>query len=118
MELDGQSANAARVTELEEALRKTIAHIRALPLSPASYHAANAAEQVLLNAFHSSPPPCYEGIAQMVVGTPLIFASLEGRQLTLRAPDPGTMQEDHRMRHAAALRDALVRGTTITLTPR
>jgi hypothetical protein len=54
----------------------------------------------------------------MIAGAPLIMAKLEGDQLTLRSPDPGTMTEHHRKSHAAALRDALVRGTTVTLKPR
>jgi hypothetical protein len=118
MEFDQYAAGAERVAELEEALRKAVAHLRAMPLSPATYHAANAAEQVLNKEARHAPPPCFEAILHMIAGAPLIMAKLEGDQLTLRSPDPGTMTEHHRKSHAAALRDALVRGTTVTLKPR
>lgn len=118
MEFDRYAAGAERVAELEDALRKALAHMRAMPLSPATYHAANAAEQALTKEVRHSPPPCYEGSVQMIAGAPLIFAKLEGDQLTLRSPDPGSMMEHHRESHAAALRAALIRGTTLTLKPR
>jgi len=118
MEFDRYAAGAERVAELEDALRKAVAHMRAMPLSPATYHAANAAEQVLNKQVRQSPFPCYEGTLQILTGAPLIIAQLEGEQLTLRSPDPGSMMEHHRKSHAAALRDALVRGTTLTLKPR
>jgi|SRR5471030_2688993 len=118
MEFDRFAAGAARVAELEDALRKVVAHMRAMPLSPATYHAANAAEQALNKQVRLSPSPCYDGMLQMLAGAPLIIAKLEGEQLTLRSPDPGSMAEQHRKSHAAALRDALVRGTMLTLKPR
>lgn len=118
MEFDRYSAGAERIAELEEALRKAVEHLRAMPLSPATYHAANAAEQALNKKIRHAPPPCYEGSVQMIASAPLILAKLEGDQLTLRSPDPGTMMEHHRESHAAALRAALIRGTTLTLKPR
>lgn len=117
MEFDRYAASAERIAELEEALRKAVAHLRAMPLSPATYHAANAAEEALNKKARHAPPPRYEGSVQMVAGAPLIFATLEGDQLTLRSPDPGTMREHQRESHAAALRAALVRGTILTLKP-
>jgi len=116
-EFEQYAAGVERVTELEEALRKAITHMRAMTLSPITYHAANAAEQVLNREARAAPPPCYEGALHIIASAPLIMAKLEGNLLTLRTPDPGTMMEHHRKHHAAALRDALVRGATLTLKP-
>jgi len=62
------------VDELEAALRKAVAHMRAVPLSPATNGAANAAQQVLDREASHTPPPCYEGVIQMIGGAPLIMA--------------------------------------------
>src|SRR5471032_707158 len=100
-EFDRYAAGAERVAELEDALRKAVAHMRAMPLSPVTYHAAMAAEQVLNREARHAPPPCYEGVLNLIGGPPLIMAKLEGQQLSVRSPDPGTMMEHHRKNHAA-----------------
>lgn len=102
----------ARIADLENALRDTIAYLRALPAHSATSQQANAAEAVLLRSYSS----VLQAGLRYSYGALVIGAQLNGTSLILKT-EPQKLGSDAQLELEHGLQARLVRGIALNLKP-